>query len=144
MSKRHLIENYLTFLPTLYKSIFKDLPNCEITKLQMEFLYYLKTDGGMPMNYYGKKIMVSKSNMSVLAEKMIDEGYVKRGTLENDRRVTTLSLTKRGGALIDEEITKFTNHLLDKLSVFNNYEIERLNEIIKEVKNLFSKIENED
>ncbi|MDQ2085681.1 MarR family winged helix-turn-helix transcriptional regulator [Herbivorax sp. ANBcel31] len=142
MSRRRLIENYLTVLPVLYKTMFKGLPDCSVTKLQMELLYHLKIEGGMPMNYYGKKIMVSKPNMSVLAEKMIEEGLVEKGTLENDKRVSTLKLTKRGGDFLDEEMTKFTRHLLDKLSVFSDEDIERLNDIVKEVQVIFSKLKN--
>ena len=141
MSRRLLIENYITFLPILYKIMFKDFPNCRVTKLQMKLLYYLKIEGGKPMNYYAKQIMVSKPNMSVLAEKMIDEGFVEKGIFESDKRVTTLNLTKKGGDFLDEEMSKFTNHLLGKFSVFTDKEIERLNEMIEEIKDMFSKVE---
>lgn len=143
MSRRLLIENYITLLPMLYKTLFRDFPNCGVTKLQMKLLYYLKIEGGKPMNYYAKKIMVSKPNMSVLAEKMINEGFVEKGTLEDDKRVTTLKLTKRGGEFLDEEMAKFTNHLIDKLSVFTDEEIERLNEMLEEIKNMFLRVEKD-
>jgi DNA-binding MarR family transcriptional regulator len=95
------------------------------------------------MNYYAKKIMVSKPNMSVLAEKMINEGFIEKGTFEGDKRVTTLKLTKMGGNFLDAEMNKFINHLLDKLSVFEDKEIERLNEMIEEITDMFSKVRND-
>lgn len=143
MSRRLLIENYITLLPMLYRTLFRDFPNCGVTKLQMKLLYYLKIEGGKPMNYYAKKIMVSKPNMSVLAEKMINEGFIEKGTFEGDKRVTTLKLTKMGGNFLDAEMNKFINHLLDKLSVFEDKEIERLNEMIEEITDMFSKVRND-
>ena len=87
-----------------------------------------------------QKIMVSKPNMSVLAEKMINEGFVKKESLERDRRVSTLKLTEKGEDFLSEEMNKFTNHLLDKLSIFTDEEVERLNEMIEEIKGMFSRV----
>ena len=87
--------------------------------------------------------MVSKPNMSVLAEKMINEGFIEKGTFEGDKRITTLKLTKMGGDFLDAEMNKFINHLLDKLSVFEDKEIERLNEMIEEITDMFSKVRND-
>ena len=140
MSRRLLIENYITLLPMLYRTFFRDFPNCGVTRLQMKLLYYLKVEGGKPMNYYAKKIMVSKPNMSVLAEKMINEGFVKKESLERDRRVSTLKLTEKGEDFLSEEMNKFTNHLLDKLSIFTDEEVERLNEMIEEIKGMISRV----
>ncbi len=40
-------------------------------------------------------------------------------------------------------MNKFINHLLDKLSVFEDKEIERLNEMIEEITDMFSKVRND-
>ena len=38
------------------------------------------------MHYYGQKLLISKPNMTTLANKLIKEGLLERQTDENDQR----------------------------------------------------------
>ncbi|TYQ16002.1 UNVERIFIED_CONTAM: MarR family transcriptional regulator [Acetivibrio alkalicellulosi] len=144
MNREELIKSFVTFLPVLHKTLFRGLTDCGITRLQMELLYYLKLEGGKPMNYYGNRMMVSRPNLTVLADKMIDEGFVERITDEKDRRVIILKITEKGNDFLDGEMNKFNQHLLKKISIFSDEDIKRLSELMEETREIFSKLRIED
>ncbi|MFZ5987789.1 MAG: MarR family winged helix-turn-helix transcriptional regulator [Bacillota bacterium] len=142
VDKEAIIENLLTFLPILYKRIFKGMAECDITRQQMELLYYLKHEGGKPMNYYGSKMLISKPNLSVLADKLIEEGFVERGYLPDDRRVIILKITGKGEKFLQEQMNRIKKHLLEKMSAFGDEDIKRLNELMEESRAIILKLED--
>ncbi len=144
MDRRILIESIMTLVPVLHKKFSKDIGNCEITRQQMELLFYVSTEGEKPMSYYGTKLMISKPNLTVLADKLIEEGYIERILSPADRRVVLLKMTKMGEGFFESQQKKMTELMLEKLEDFNDQEIERLNELFTEIKSIFMKNEGSD
>lgn len=142
LRRDELIENWLTYIPLFAKRISKGLAGCETTKHQIGFLHMLKYDSGKPMNYYGARMMISKPNLTVLADKLIEDGLVERDYLPEDRRVIILKITKDGENFLEEQISKLKQHLLQKLSVLSDEDIERLYQLMEESRIIFSKIED--
>ena len=143
MDREVLIEKILTFLPILHKKIFKGFTECDITKQQMELLYHLKLEGGNPMNYYASKMMVSKPNLTVVADKLIQEGIVERDYLPEDRRVIILKLTQKGDQFLNQKMEMVKKHILSKIAMFDDKDIVRLNELVEEMRQIISKFESE-
>lgn len=141
MDRRILIETIMTLVPVLHKKFSKDLGSCEITRQQMELLYFINTEGEKPMSYYGTKLMISKPNLTVLADKLIDEGYIERVLSPADRRVVMLRLTDKGRDFFERQRALVTELMLEKLEDFNDPEITRLNELFGEIKSIFMKNE---
>ncbi|SCZ79736.1 MarR family winged helix-turn-helix transcriptional regulator [Acidaminobacter hydrogenoformans] len=141
MDRRVLIETILTLVPVLHKKFSKDLGSCEITRQQMELLYFINTEGEKPMSYYGSKLMISKPNLTVLADKLIEEGYIERVLSPADRRVVMLRLTVKGRNFFQRQRALVTELMLEKLEDFSDPEITRLNELFGEIKSIFMKNE---
>ena len=141
MDRRILIETIMTLVPLLHKKFSKDVGSCEITRQQMELLYFINTEGEKPMSYYGTKLMISKPNLTVLADKLIEEGYIERVLSPADRRVVMLRLTDKGRALFERQRAMVMALMLEKLEDFDDYEITRLNELFGEIKSIFMKNE---
>lgn len=144
MDRRILIESIMTLVPVLHKKFSKDTGNCDITRQQMELLFFISTEGEKPMSYYGTKLMISKPNLTVLADKMIEEGYIQRILSPTDRRVVLLKLTEMGELFFESQRKRMTEMMLEKLEDFNDQEIERLNELFSEIKSIFMKNEASD
>ena len=142
MKREDLIENYMAFAPILHKKIFKGLNLSGITKQQFSFLYQLSNCGNKPMSYYGNKMMISKPNLTVLADKLIEEGLVQRDTNSDDRRVIILKITEKGEEYLNEQVEKIKKMMIKRFEVFSDSEIQRLNDLIEETKILFSKLED--
>jgi DNA-binding MarR family transcriptional regulator len=143
LNREEYIENFLTFIPVLYKRIFKGIEECDITKHQIGLLFYIKQESGNPMNYYGSKMMISKPNLTVLADKLIEEGLLERDYHPNDRRVVILKVTEKGDQFYDEHMKRVKSYLLEKMAGFEDSDIIRLNELMEETKKIFSKLEKE-
>lgn len=45
------------------------------------------------MSEIGRKVCISKSNMTSLIDKLVEEGLVERSPYKNDRRVINISIT---------------------------------------------------
>lgn len=144
MDRRILIESIMTLVPVLHKKFSKDTGNCDITRQQMELLFFISTEGEKPMSYYGTKLMISKPNLTVLADKLIEEGYIQRILSPTDRRVVLLKLTEMGELFFESQRKRMTEMMLEKLEDFNDQEIERLNELFSEIKSIFMKNEASD
>lgn len=139
MDRRILIENILTLLPLLHKKFSKDMASCSISRQQMELLFHVNLDGDKPMSYYGTKLMISKPNLTVLADKLIEEGYIERVLSPADRRVVLLRMTAQGLAFFETQKQRLVAMMLEKLEVYEDYEILRLNELFSEIRAIFLK-----
>lgn len=144
MDRRILIESIMTLVPVLHKKFSRDFGGCEITRQQLELLFFVSSEGEKPMSYYGSKLMISKPNLTVLADKLIEEGYLQRILSPADRRMVLLKMTEKGEGFFDNQRKKVTELMLEKLEDFNDLEIERLNELFSEIKSIFMKNEASD
>jgi DNA-binding MarR family transcriptional regulator len=119
----------------------KAYPNLEISKQQLGLLFHINADSGKPMSYYSEKMMIPKSNLTVLSDKLIKEGLVERAFDPCDRRVITLEVTGKGKEYLNEHKEKVKHEILKRLDSLSEAEAKRLNELIEEIKQIFDKIE---
>ncbi|RCX15446.1 MarR family transcriptional regulator [Anaerobacterium chartisolvens] len=141
MNREILVENLIEFLPILYKKFFKGLDVCEITKQQFELLYCVGQWDEKPMTYYCSKMLVSKSNLSIIADRLIEEGFLERNTLPEDRRVILLRLSEKGRGFLCDQTNKFKKEIINKLEKFDENDIKRLNEIMQEAREIVTKLD---
>lgn len=139
MDRESLVENLLTSLPMIYKKVMRGLPSFGISKQQMKLLAHINEENGRPMKYYSDRMMIPKSNLTVIADKLIEEGLLERKLEPNDRRVITLKITDKG----KEQLLKFRKilkeEMLKKLEVLDDEDIRKLNKLIKEIVVIFEK-----
>lgn len=140
MDRDRLSENMITLIPIMYKKLCKNLPSFEITRQQMELLHLIKLDDGKPMKYYCDKLMVSKSNLTVIADKLIDEGLIRRENDPDDRRIIILKLTRNGDIYIKKKFEIIKQDISNKLSMLDDEDIEKLNRLFSEIKEILSKL----
>ncbi|MEI6680251.1 MAG: MarR family transcriptional regulator [Mariniphaga sp.] len=132
-----IAENLISIYPVLYKSISKPLRmQTSITPAGMFVLGILKRDGTHSMSDIGKCLSMPKPHVSVIIDKLIDEGYVIRQNDPKDRRIINISLTDKG--LID---FKAINHAVSetlqrKLLLLSEEELEQLSIAALQVKEI--------
>lgn len=141
MDREKLAEDLLNFLPTMFKKLMKVHPTFEIPKQQMGLLFNISKENGKPMSYYSEKMMIPKPNLTVIADKLINDGFVERAFDPSDRRVIILALTKKGEEYINENIKRIKGEMMERLDSFNDGDIERLNELILEMKTIFDRLD---
>lgn len=105
-------------------------------------LKILKKHGELPITKIGKQIHVSKSNMTSLIDKLVEEGLAIRIPDKHDRRVINIAITDKGNDLLrdwrkhaDDEIKKSLSSLADE-------DLERLYQSVENIKDILKKLEN--
>ena len=140
MDREKLAENILNFLPLMLKRLMKAHPHFEMPKQQMGLLFNISKENRKPMSYYSEKMMIPKSNLTVISDKLIKEGFIERDFDSNDRRVIILALTQKGEEFISENIKRIREEMVERLDSFNDEDIKRMNELIEEMKEIFYKL----
>ena len=83
-----IADNLMSIHPLLFTSISKPMRNLtSITPGGMFVLSSLKRNGVLSMSDIGKCLLMPKPHVTVIVDKLIEEGYVKRQSDPKDRRV---------------------------------------------------------
>lgn len=141
MDREKIASKVITFVPYMFKRITKILPALDISKQQLGLLFHICKESGKPMSYYSEKMMIPKSNITVITDKLIKEGYINRNFDASDRRVIILSITERGKTYLGEQKCKVEKAMISKLAVLSDAEITRLGELIEEIESIADKLE---
>ena len=75
----------------------------------------------------GRKLRVSKSQITSRMDELVSEGLVERVHDENDRRIIRVILTSEGRDFIKKSGKYFDEHLKELLSSLSLVELEELN-----------------
>lgn len=141
MNRENLAESLMTFVPSMFKKMMKDLPDFELSRQQFILLMHINKDNGKSMSYYSDKLMLSKPNLTVMADKLIAQGFIERVYDTEDRRVIILKTTKIGEEYLQDHKEKFKQKVLKRLESLNDDDIRRLHELFKEIESIFNKID---
>lgn len=95
--------------------------------------------GKLTMKEISKKIGKDKSTVTPLVNKMIKAGYIQKGQCETDKRISYISLTKKGKDMEAkyDEISKCVN--LTAYDGFSDEEKEVFLKLLKKMNTNFSK-----
>ena len=136
-----IAENLITIQPLLYKSISRPLRNhTSITPAGMFVLGSLKRYGILSMTDIGKYLSMPKPHITVIVDKLIEEGYVERQNDPKDRRIINIQITEKG--LQDFEAIKqsVTENMKSKLIMLNDDELDQLEAASRQVKEILISI----
>lgn len=89
----------------------------------------------------GKKLRVSKLQITSRMDELVSEGLIERVHDENDRRIIRVILTSKGQDFINNNTKYFNEHLKDLLSSLSLAEVDELNKSIITIKNIVLKIQ---
>jgi DNA-binding MarR family transcriptional regulator len=118
-----IADNLISIHPLLFKSISKPLRNqSSITPGGMFVLGSLKRHGTLSMSDIGKCLAMPKPHVTVIVDKLIEEGYVERQSDPKDRRIVNILLTEKGLADFESIKLAISENLKIKLSALSDDE----------------------
>ena len=88
------------------------------------------------MSDIGKHLSMPKPHVTVIVDKLIDEGYVERQNDPNDRRIINILLTEKGKEDFEAMKQAISENLKEKLSLLNEEEQQRLSMASQSVKEI--------
>jgi DNA-binding MarR family transcriptional regulator len=136
-----IADNLISIHPLLYKSISRPLKHqSSITPGGMYVLGSLKRNGMLSMSDIGKCLSMPKPHVTVIVDRLIEEGLVERQSDPNDRRIVNILLTEKG--LEDFETIKqeISENLKIKLSKLSDEEQEILSDASQKVREILLSI----
>lgn len=112
------------------RNVYKEVLEEEAyTKPQVEVMKYLKVNGKSKMTDIGKELMVTKSYITALADKLCNAGLIYRENDESDRRIILIDLTKEGEEIFKRYGKIFRNNIqkrMDQLSKEEKDDIKKM------------------
>ena len=104
-------------------------------------LLTLEELGTLPVTEIAKALMISKTNVTSLIQKLINKGFAKRTYDESDRRYILISLTNEGKTFLTNHKGLVIKNLKNKISKFDEGDLEMLSNSLKNLKELLDKVE---
>lgn len=143
MDREAVVEILTTVLPNMYKRLFRGMPSFDISHQQAQLLFWISKEDGMTMSFYSEKTMISKPNLTLMADKLIEEGFVVRGFDKGDRRIITLNITEKGLDQIKVMKEKVKQIIMQRLGNLKDEDIAQLSHHLKGIKQIIDKVDLE-
>lgn len=136
-----LVDSLLIYMPMFYKKLTtakkSDLKKSSYKKRtsdQYQILGLLEHYNHLPISEIGKKLLLSRPNMTAHLDKLVDEEMVERIPDEKDRRVINIRITQKGLDYINISKTWVRNNIRENLNVLNNEELAELDHCMETIK----------
>jgi DNA-binding MarR family transcriptional regulator len=140
-----MVDDLYLFFPLFRKKLFKHKKNLKQKKIPHSFYHILKVlkkRGELPMSEIGRLVYISKSNMTSLIDKLVENGLAERLPDKNDRRVINIALTDKGKDLL-KDWRKYSNtEIKMNLSTLSNEDLEKFYESIENIRDILLKMDD--
>ncbi len=122
-----LVYNVLRTHSHLSPFIDRCLRELKLTGAQFNTLLVLRAadKGGLPLGEIGRRLVVTKANVTGLIDRLEREGLVVRDS-HSDRRVTLAKLTRKGVQLLDKVLPRHQQLLTELLDCLTAQEKKQL------------------
>jgi MarR family multiple antibiotic resistance transcriptional regulator len=138
-----IVDNLLLFFPFFYRKLLKVAHAKTRTNpinMELRALFILNDAGQMQSSEMGRKLGISKPNVTPLVDKLISQGYVTRLPDFRDRRVVNISITDKGKRFVNNKRRLLANNIKDNLSSLKPKELEALYSSLVTFKDIISRI----
>ena len=138
-----MADDLYLFFPLFRKKLFKHRKRPDKNKMPHSYYHVLKVlskRGELPMSVIGRRVCISKSNMTSLIDKLVENGLAERIPDENDRRVINIAITDKGKDMVGKWRRHSNSDIKIKLSTLSEEDQETFFESIENIKTILDKI----
>lgn len=115
--------------------------NLELPKNQSMVLGVLYEEKSLPISEIGKKLEISKPQMTVIIDKLIEEDLVERIPDKKDRRVINVNLTTKGKKHLHKMYLSLRDNIKLKLLSLSKEDILTLSNSLQTARSILKKME---
>lgn len=135
----HIVDNLLSLVPLFYrKFMFHDHKHMPQSHTQV--LLLLHEHDVLTVSEIGKRLCISRPNMTPLLNKLIDEELINRHNSENDRRVLIVSLTDNGRDFVNQYKQYIMDKMRESFQDIKDNELAKLDESLQTLQSFISKL----
>jgi MarR family transcriptional regulator, 2-MHQ and catechol-resistance regulon repressor len=141
-----IADDIYLFFPLFRKKLFKHKKRPKHNRMPHSYYHILKVlnkRGELPMSEIGRMVYISKSNMTSLIDKLVENGLAERLPDENDRRVINIALTEKGRDMLKDWRKHSNNEIKMNLETLSEEDLERFSDAIKTIKGILNKMGND-
>ena len=140
-----IIEDLFQLIPLIKKKYLKieheNAISRGISHHSMAIMGMLEHEGMLPVSEIGKRLLISKPQMTHLIDNLIHHGIVERIPDALDRRIINIKLTSRGKIRLAQEKDIIRRSIRKKLSCLEDKELEELSISMRRVRDISSRLE---
>lgn len=136
---RHLFTMLIEFKKhaRLHLSLPSDSP---LTEAQFKTLIILKNYEKVTLKELSQELKVSSSSLSIMLNKLVDDGWVSRTYHHSDRRLTFFVLSEKGRLFIDNQVERKLVELQGHISSLTKDDKDNLLKSINTMENILKSI----
>ena len=105
-----------------------------------EIMMVLEGAGTQYIAEIGEKLLIPKSQMTFLIDRLVGLEIVEKRTDEADRRMSNVSLTDKGRAILKEKDRVLRANFTEKLSQLTDDEIQQLASSLRRLRDILSRL----
>lgn len=123
------MENLVQLFPAFFREIINELRRRDkqlATSAQFRTLSAIEKGGSWRMSDLSEKLRVSNGSLTIMVNRLIEEGLVSRGRSEKDRRVVTVQLTDKGHEFLQQQKEMVRNMMAEYIDRLSTAEQEEL------------------
>jgi len=139
-----IVDNLFAVLPVIHKKLLNFLDSGisqDISHYHFAILGMLSKADALPVSEIGRRLLISKSQMTAMIDKMADLDLVSRIPDQEDRRIIHIMLTARGKETLSQAKANIKKNVKTQLSQLEAGDIEILSEALKNIYQIGSKIQ---
>lgn len=124
---------YMYLEEELTRKALELLDNKELAKISVSHADYLEVinkKGNPTLGEIAQELDFSKPSVTIMVNKLINQGFVRKVQSEEDKRVFFVELTDLGRALVDIQLNIYRDFASDLEKVLGNNEAEKLGELL--------------
>jgi DNA-binding MarR family transcriptional regulator len=119
-----------------------DMPDTGgLSRLQLGALGILSVSTQLPVSELGRRLKISKPQVSLIVGRLEEDGLVKRSVDSLDRRVSCLEITDQGRETLDRNVNEIKAGMKKKLSVLSGAERAELKRSFSSIVEILGKLE---
>jgi DNA-binding MarR family transcriptional regulator len=126
-----------------FAKIDEYLKEYDLVRSHAAILTALKKNDEMTMGDLGNEVHVTKSNVTLLIDKLEKLGYVERFPSKSDRRVSLIKLSPEGNHFLETHQERLYDYFSDSFSSMSSQDLAEFKSSIFALKNILSKMNKE-
>jgi DNA-binding MarR family transcriptional regulator len=143
----NIIDSLFYILPLIHKKLLKiDSPGLicglNLSRLHVHIMNIVSEENALPISEIAKRVLIPKSQMTLLINQLDSAGMVARKPGPDDRRVSEISLTARGRTTINQLVEILKNSVREKLSYLNEEELVELSRLLIKIRKIGSRLDD--
>ena len=138
----HITDNLFEVLPLIHRKLLRFGPDeiKNVSRPQLAVMRVLQQTGPVPISEVARRLLITRPQMTALADQLIGQGLADRASDKVDRRVTNIKLTPKGRRVLREARDQVRQQINERLSVLDEADLAELSRLLESLKKIGDKI----